>query len=136
MLSSVEAVAYMLLLNADNNAKAGGYNIPKGSIVVIQEFGKTLYNFGQEDVDMKGHDYRLLLFGSDRRVCPGTNLAINLVTSMLAHLLHHFVWSLPIGVKVEDVDMMESPVTVTYMQTPLHVVPTPRLPLCLFTHVK
>ncbi|KAM3339942.1 hypothetical protein P3S68_029812 [Capsicum galapagoense] len=38
---------------------------------------------------------------------------------MLAHLLHHFVWSLPNGVEVEDVDMMESPGTVTYMRTPI-----------------
>ncbi|KAM3205478.1 hypothetical protein P3L10_028888 [Capsicum annuum] len=63
------------------------------------------------------------------------NLAVNLVTSMLAHLLHHFVWSLPNGVEVKDVDMMESPGTVTYMRTPLHV-PTPRLPLHLYKHVE
>ncbi|KAJ8534327.1 hypothetical protein K7X08_007651 [Anisodus acutangulus] len=134
----------MLPHMAGNNAKVGGYNIPKGSIVHVNvwalgrdsriwkdplQFWPERYM--KEDVDMKGHDYRLLPFGSGRRVCPGTNLAINLVTSMLAHLLHHFVWSLPIGVEVEDVDMMESPGTVTYMQTPLHVVPTPSSKLIL-----
>lgn len=65
----------------------------------------------------------------------GMNLAINLVTSMLAHLLHQFTWSLPPGVKLEDVDMLESPGTVTYMQTSLQVVPNPRLPLHLYTHI-
>ncbi|XP_059295871.1 cytochrome P450 98A2-like [Lycium ferocissimum] len=139
----------MLPHMAGNNAKVGGYNIPKGSVVHVNVWALGREpriwkdplqfwpeRFMKEDVDMKGHDYRLLPFGSGRRTCPGTNLAINLVTSMLAHLLHHFVWSLPSGVEVEDVDMMESPGTVTYMQTPLHVVPTPRLPLHLYTHVE
>ncbi|XP_059295872.1 cytochrome P450 98A3-like [Lycium ferocissimum] len=139
----------MLPHMAGNNAKVGGYNIPKGSIVHVNVWALGRdpriwkdplqfwpERFMKEDVDMKGHDYRLLPFGSGRRTCPGTKLAINLVTSMLAHLLHHFIWSLPNGVEVEDVDMMESPGMVTYMQTPLHVVPTPRLPLLLYTHVE
>ena len=46
--------------------------------------------FLEEDVDMKGHDFRLLPFGAGRRVCPGAQLGINLVTSTLGHLLHHF----------------------------------------------
>ncbi|MCD7467428.1 hypothetical protein HAX54_004852 [Datura stramonium] len=76
----------------------------------------------QQDADMKGHDFRLLPFGAGRRICPGTNLAINMVTSMLAHLLLiHFKWSPPLGVKHEDIDMLESPGTVTYMRTPLQV---------------
>ncbi|KAK6779106.1 hypothetical protein RDI58_025824 [Solanum bulbocastanum] len=139
----------MLPHMAGNNARVGGYNIPKGSIVHVNVWAlgrdpkiwkEPLQfwpeRFIEDDVDMKGHDYKLLPFGAGRRICPGMNLAINLVTSMLAHLLHHFVWSLPNGVKVEDIDMMESPGTVTYMQTPLHVVPTPRLPLNLYTHVE
>ncbi|MCE2056089.1 hypothetical protein HAX54_044029 [Datura stramonium] len=139
----------MLPHMAGNNVKVGGYNIPKGSIVHVNVWAlgrdpiiweEPLQfrpeRFMKEDVDMKGHDYRLLPFGAGRRICPGMNLAVNLVTSMLAHLLHHFVWSLPNGVEVEDVDMLESPGTVTYMQTPLHAVPTPRLPLHLYTHVE
>ncbi|KAM3288919.1 cytochrome 98A3-like [Capsicum chacoense] len=139
----------MLPHMAGENVKVRGYNIPKGSIVHVNVWALGRdpkiwkdplqfwpERFMKEDVDMKGHDYRLLPFGSGRRICPGMNLAINLVTSMLAHLLHHFVWSLPNGVEVKDVDMMESPGIVTYMQTPLHIVPTPRLPLHLYTHVE
>ncbi|KAK4725599.1 hypothetical protein R3W88_028378 [Solanum pinnatisectum] len=135
----------MLPHMAGNNVKVGGHNIPKGSVVHVNVWAlgrdpkiwkEPLQfkpeRFIEEDVDMKGHDYKLLPFGAGRRICPGMNLAVNLVTSMLAHLLHHFVWSLPNGVKAEDVDMMESPGTVTYMQTPLHVVPTPRLPIHLY----
>ena len=130
---------------ASANVKIGGYNIPKGTIVHVNVWAlgrdpKVWKNplqfrperFIEEDIDMKGHDFRLLPFGAGRRICPGTNLAINMVTSMLAHLLHHFEWSPPIGIERDGIDMLESPGTVTYMQTPLQVVPTPRLPQHLY----
>ncbi|KAK0598732.1 hypothetical protein LWI29_037396 [Acer saccharum] len=68
---------------------------------------------------MKGHDFHLLPFGAGRRVCPGAQLVINLVTSMLGHLLHHFTWTPPEGVKPEDMDMSENLGLDTYMRTPL-----------------
>ncbi|MCE3049367.1 hypothetical protein HAX54_044716 [Datura stramonium] len=59
--------------------------------------GRTRWSLDQngslKDVDMKGHDYQLLLFGAGRRICPGAQLAINLVMSMLSYLLHHFAKS-------------------------------------------
>ncbi|KAK1589485.1 hypothetical protein Q3G72_034587 [Acer saccharum] len=82
-----------------------------------------------------GHDFRLLPFGAGRRVCPGAQLAINLVTSMLGHLLHHFTWTPPEGVKPEDMDMSENPGLATYMRTPLQAVAIPRLPLQLYKRV-
>ncbi|CAN4116309.1 unnamed protein product [Withania somnifera] len=138
----------MLPHMASATVKIGGYNIPKGSIVHVNVWALGRdpkvwkdplqfrpERFLEEDVDMKGHDFRLLPFGAGRRICPGMNLAINMVTSMLAHLLHHFKWSPPLGVEREDIDMMESPGTVTYMRTPLQVVPTPRLPAHLYERV-
>ncbi|KAK6143259.1 hypothetical protein DH2020_023607 [Rehmannia glutinosa] len=83
--------------------------------------------FLEEDVDMKGHDYRLLPFGAGRRVCPGAQLGISLATSMIGHLLHHFDW-----VSTQEIDMGENPGLVTYMRTPLEAVPTPRLPANLY----
>lgn len=131
----------MLPHKARANTKLGGYDIPKGSIVHVNvwaiardpavwkvplEFWPE--RFLEQDVDMKGHDFRLLPFGAGRRVCPGAQLAINLVTSMLGHLLHHFTWMPQEGVKPEDVDMSENPGTVTYMRSPLQAIATPRLP--------
>lgn len=131
----------MLPHKASGHVKLGGYDVPKGSIVHVNVWAVARdpsvwrdphefrpERFLEEDVDMKGHDYRLLPFGAGRRVCPGAQLAINLVTSMLGHLLHHFTWSLPRGVKAEEIDMAESPGMVTYMKTPLQAVATPRLP--------
>ena len=135
----------MLPHRANTNVKISGYDIPKGSTVHVnvwalgrdpmvwkdpEEFRPQ--RFMEEDVDMKGHDYRLLPFGAGRRVCPGAQLGINLITSMLGHLMHHFKWIPPQGVKLEDLDISETPGLVTYMRTPLEAIPTPRLPLSLY----
>ena len=131
----------MLPHQANTNVKLGGSDIPKGSIVHVNVWAvardPTVWKdplefrperFHEEDVDMKGHDYRLLPFGAGRRVCPGAQLGINLVTSMLGHLLHHFSWTPPEGMKPEDIDLTESPGMVTYMKNPVQAVATPRLP--------
>uniref|UniRef100_A0A2N9E4Z7 Uncharacterized protein n=1 Tax=Fagus sylvatica TaxID=28930 RepID=A0A2N9E4Z7_FAGSY len=138
----------MLPHKANANVKIGGYNIPKGSTIHVNvwaiardpamwknplEFRPE--RFLEEDVDMKGHDFRLLPFGAGRRVCPGAQLATNLVTSMLGHLLHHFVWTPPEGIKPEEIEALETPGLVTYMRTPLQAVATPRLPLHLYKRV-
>ncbi|PIA48703.1 hypothetical protein AQUCO_01400935v1 [Aquilegia coerulea] len=138
----------MLPHKASANVKVGGYDIPKGSNVHVNvwavgrdpavwkeasEFRPE--RFMEEDIDMKGHDFRLLPFGAGRRVCPGAQLGINLVTSMLAHLLHHFVWSPSEGVKAEEIDMAENPGLVTYMKTPVQAVAIPRLPPHLYKRV-
>lgn len=138
----------MLPHRANASVKIGGYDIPKGSNVHINvwaiardpavwrdplEFRPE--RFMEEDVDMKGHDFRLLPFGAGRRVCPGAQLGINLVTSMLGHLLHHFKWSPPEEVKSEEIDMSENPGLVTYMRTPLQAVAIPRLPAHLYKRV-
>ncbi|WOL03866.1 Cytochrome P450 [Canna indica] len=138
----------MLPHKASANVKIGGYDIPKGSNVHINVWAiardPTLWKnplefrperFEEEDIDIKGHDFRILPFGAGRRICPGAQLGINLVASMLGHLLHHFTWTLPEGVKPEDVDMSENPGMVAFMHTPLQVVATPRLPSHLYKHV-
>ncbi|KAG6494273.1 p-coumarate 3-hydroxylase-like [Zingiber officinale] len=138
----------MLPHKASANVKIGGYDIPKGSNVLVNVWAiardPTVWRnpleyrperFLEEDIDIKGHDLRVLPFGAGRRVCPGAQLGINLVSSMLAHLLHHFKWTLPDGVKSEDVDMRETPGMVTFMHTPLQVVARPRLPTQLYSRV-
>ena len=121
----------MLPHKATANIKVGGYDIPKGSIVHVNVWAiardpKLWENplefrperFEEENIDIKGNDFRVLPFGAGRRVCPGAQLGINLVQSMLGHLLHHFRWELPEGVKPEEVDMTENPGMVTFMHMP------------------
>lgn len=138
----------MLPHKASVDVKIGGYDVPKGATVNVNVWAiardPTVWKnplefrperFQEEEVDVKGTDYRLLPFGSGRRVCPGAQLGMNLVTSLLGHMLHHFSWSLPSGLEPGDVDMMEQPGTVTYMGKPLEVIPTPRLPVELYKRV-
>nr|ABC59086.1 cytochrome P450 monooxygenase CYP98A37 [Medicago truncatula] len=138
----------MLPHRANTNVKIGGYDIPKGSNVHVNVWAVARdpavwkdatefrpERFLEEDVDMKGHDFRLLPFGAGRRVCPGAQLGINMVTSMLGHLLHHFCWAPPEGVNPAEIDMAENPGMVTYMRTPLQVVASPRLPSELYKRV-
>ncbi|PON93625.1 Cytochrome P450, E-class, group I [Trema orientale] len=131
----------MLPHKASANVKVGGFDIPRGTNVHVNvwaigrdpnvwpdplEFRPE--RFMVENVDAKGHDYRLLPFGAGRRICPAAQLGTNLVTSMLGQLLHHFCWTLPKGVKPEEIDMSETPGLVTYMRTPLQAVPISRWP--------
>ncbi|KAG9454807.1 hypothetical protein H6P81_007711 [Aristolochia fimbriata] len=138
----------MLPHKAAADVKVGGYDVPRGSNLHVNVWAVARdpvvwkdplefrpERFLEEDVDMKGHDFRLLPFGAGRRVCPGAQLGINLVQSMLGHLLHHFNWTPPEGVKPEDIDMSENPGLVTFMRTPLQAVPTPRLPAHLYKRV-
>ncbi|KAI0512268.1 hypothetical protein KFK09_012907 [Dendrobium nobile] len=60
------------------------------------------------DVDFKGHDFELLPFGLGRRKCPGINFAMVIVELALANLLHCFDWSIPNGIKAEDINMEEA----------------------------
>lgn len=135
----------MLPHRSNANVKIGGYDIPKGSNIHVNVWAVARdpavwknasefrpERFFEDDVDMKGHDFRLLPFGAGRRVCPGAQLGINLVTSMIGHLLHHFEWGPPNGMRAEEIDMGENPGLVTYMRTPLEAVATPRLPENLY----
>ncbi|KAI9174480.1 hypothetical protein LWI28_017949 [Acer negundo] len=131
----------MLPHRANSHIKIGGYDIPEGTVVHFNVWAiardPSIWDdplefkperFVHNDVDMKGHDFRMLPFGAGRRICPAAQLAVNLVTLMIGHMLHHFEWTQPEAVRPEEIDMSESPGLVCYMLTPLHAVPTPRLP--------
>ncbi|XP_042483125.1 cytochrome P450 98A2-like [Macadamia integrifolia] len=138
----------MLPHKANSHVKVGGYDIPKGTNIHVnvwvvardpavwkEPFKFRPERFLEEDVDMKDHDFRLLPFGGGRRVCPVAQFGINLLTSMLGHLLHHFHWAPPDGEKPGDIDMSENPGLVTYKRIPVQAVPMPRLPTHLYKRV-
>ncbi|PON37118.1 Cytochrome P450, E-class, group I, partial [Parasponia andersonii] len=64
--------------------------------------------FISKNVDVRGHDFELLPFGSGRRGCPGIQLGLVTVQIVLSQLLHCFNWELPSGVEGKDIDMTES----------------------------
>ncbi|XP_042518067.1 cytochrome P450 71B37-like [Macadamia integrifolia] len=81
--------------------------------------------FMENPLDVKGHSFEFLPFGSGRRICPGMNMGIANVELALANLLYTFDWKLPNGTTIEDINMDELfPLTLN-KKTPLMLVPIP-----------
>ena len=64
--------------------------------------------FVNSNIDIQGHDFRLIPFGSGRRGCAGMNLGLTTVRLVVAQLVHCFRWELPFGISPEDLDMTEN----------------------------
>ncbi|KAI4365430.1 hypothetical protein MLD38_021414 [Melastoma candidum] len=93
---------------AGEDKPVGGYLIPKGAQVLVNVWamgrdpciwGKTAGEFIPErflgsEIDLKGHHFELLPFGSGRRICPGLPLAVRMLHMMLGSLLSNFDWKL------------------------------------------
>ncbi|GAY62133.1 hypothetical protein CUMW_215410 [Citrus unshiu] len=131
---------------ARENCKVAGYNILKNSRVIVNVWAigrdPTLWEkpnefcperFVGKEIDVVGHNFELLPFGSGRRMCVGYALGLKIVQSTLANLLHGFEWKLPGDMKKEDLDMEERFGGRTSRKNPLLVVPKPRLPLDLYS---
>ncbi|KAK4411613.1 cytochrome [Sesamum angolense] len=96
------------------------YHVPKGSRVIVNvwaigrdpnvwpepEVFKPERFIGS-NIDLRGHDFQLLPFGSGRRSCPGLQLALTMVQLVIAQLVHCFDWQLPNGMQPSDLDMSE-----------------------------
>ncbi|CAF1920146.1 unnamed protein product [Brassica oleracea] len=79
--------------------------------------------FMDNNIDAKGQNFELLPFGSGRRICPGMYMGTTMVEFGLANMLFQFDWKLPEGMKVEDMDMEESPGLTVGMKNDLLLVP-------------
>lgn len=88
------------------------------------EFRPERFLTSHKDMDMKGYNFEFIPFGSGRRSCPGTALALRIVHLTLASLLHCFQFAKPSD---EDIDMTESAGLTNLKATPLHVYLTPHL---------
>jgi len=67
----------------------------------------------------------LIPFGAGRRGCPGTAFAVVINELALARLMHKFNFSLPEGLKPEDLDMTEDNGITIHRKSPLLAVTTP-----------
>ncbi|KAL6646998.1 hypothetical protein ACP70R_014435 [Stipagrostis hirtigluma subsp. patula] len=124
---------------------AGGYRIPAGTRVFVnvwaigrdpavweapEEFRPE--RFAGSAVDVRGHDFGLLPFGSGRRMCPGLPLGLRMVQLTLASLLQGFAWRLPDGVAAPELSMEEKFGLTMPRLVPLEAVAEPRLPAHLY----
>ncbi|KAL0925677.1 hypothetical protein M5K25_004042 [Dendrobium thyrsiflorum] len=113
-----------------------GYNIPKQTRLLINAwaFGRDKSyweapeqfkpeRFFNTNVDYKGKDFYFIPFGVGRRICPGMDFAMVAIEIALANLLHRFDWSLPSGITIEDMDMVEHGGAIASRKQKLELVP-------------
>ncbi|OMP01112.1 Cytochrome P450 [Corchorus capsularis] len=103
------------------DATINGYYIPKKSRILIntwtigrdpnvwsdnvEEFIPE--RFANSNIDLRGHNFELLPFGSGRRGCPGLQLGLTTIRLVVAQLVHCFEWELPDGMPPNDLSMKE-----------------------------
>ncbi|MED6184266.1 hypothetical protein PIB30_045851 [Stylosanthes scabra] len=126
------------------NCNLGGYNIKKGTQLIANlwkinndpclwsnhlEFTPEKFLTTHTDVDVRGHHFELLPFGSGRRVCPGISFGLQMIHFSLASFLHSFEVSIPPD---EPIDMSGTPGLVHAKATPLTIMVKPRLSLSCY----
>ncbi|XP_059311106.1 3,9-dihydroxypterocarpan 6A-monooxygenase-like [Lycium ferocissimum] len=77
-------------------------------------------------LDVRGQHYQFLPFGSGRRSCPGTSLALQVVQTSLAVMIQCFEWKVSGGVNGK-VDMAEGTGLTLPRAHPLLCIPVARL---------
>ncbi|KAH6810238.1 hypothetical protein C2S51_024000 [Perilla frutescens var. frutescens] len=118
-----------------------GHHVPSGTQLMVNiwkiqrneklweeplEFRPERFLTSHKDLDMRsGHNFELIPFGSGRRSCPGSSLALQILHSTLASLLHCFEFARPNS--DTEIDMTESSGLTNLKATPLEVHITPRL---------
>ena len=108
----------LLPRKAKIDVEISGYTIPQGTRVLINEWAigrnpsiwenANLFlpeRFLGSKIDVKGRDFQLTPFGSGRRICPGSPLAIRMLHVMLGSLVNSFDWKLENNITPEDMDM-------------------------------
>eukprot|EP00246_Nothoceros_aenigmaticus_P014460 TRINITY_DN5497_c0_g1_i1.p1 TRINITY_DN5497_c0_g1~~TRINITY_DN5497_c0_g1_i1.p1 ORF type:complete len:377 (-),score=45.28 TRINITY_DN5497_c0_g1_i1:431-1522(-) len=139
----LHAVAPLLIPHCSTeHTKVMGYDIPQSTMVFFNVWAAhrdpTVWEQPMEfrpdrflhnsEIDVKGLHYELLPFGSGRRVCPAMGLALTIKHYALARLFQAFDWSLPHGMKPQDLDIEEAQGLSVARAHSLEAVPTPRLP--------
>lgn len=117
------------------SVKMMDYDIAEGTQVLVNfwAIGRDPCSWEQPDefkperflatnLDFKGQNYQYIPFGSGRRSCPGSSLAIGIIEVVLASLISNFNFSLADGLQPNHMDMTEAPGLVVHKKEPLRLV--------------
>lgn len=129
-------VPFLIPRKVDQEVEVCGYNVPKGSQVLVNVWAigrdDTIWEnalefkperFLESELDIRGRDFELLPFGAGRRICPGLPLAVRMVPVMLGSLLNSFDWKLEGGISPKDLNMEEKFGITLQKAHPLRAVP-------------
>ncbi|KAJ0553466.1 putative 5-epiaristolochene 1,3-dihydroxylase [Helianthus annuus] len=114
-----------------------GYTIPKKTRVLVNywAFGRDQKvwsdnweeflpeRFLDNEIDFRGHDFKLIQFGIGRRGCPGINLGLLNIGLVVSNMVHWFDWELPNGMSPTELDMKEKFGLTIPREKPLLAVP-------------
>ncbi|EYU18262.1 hypothetical protein MIMGU_mgv1a024706mg [Erythranthe guttata] len=84
----------------------------------------TLAPFLDSDIDFRGRVFSFIPFSSGRRICPGMNLGLRMVSLILATLVQKFDWKLPYEMAPEDMDVTDRFGLTLRKAQPLVLIPT------------
>lgn len=128
-LSLSPAIPINAPLEFSEDCIIGGYNIWK-----LQRDPKvwSIHCSTHRDIDVKGHHFELLPFGSGRRVCPGAAFTVQITQLVPASFLQAFEISTPENVWV---DMTVSPGLSALKTTPLEIIVKTRLASGIFEQI-
>ncbi|KAL5195536.1 Geraniol 8-hydroxylase [Glycine soja] len=111
----------LLPRRAKTDVQVCGYTVPEGAQVLINEWAigrnpgiwDKAHVFSPErflhsDIDVKGRHFKLTPFGSGRRICPGSPLAVRMLHNMLGSLINNFDWKLQNNMDPKDMDLDQS----------------------------
>ncbi|TKY51708.1 Geraniol 8-hydroxylase [Spatholobus suberectus] len=111
----------LLPRRAKTDVEVCGYTVPQGAQVLINEWAigrnpqiwDNAHVFSPErfldsDIDVKGRNFKLTPFGSGRRICPGSPLAVRMLHLMLGSLINSFDWKLENNMDPKDMDLDQS----------------------------
>ncbi|XP_020266929.1 cytochrome P450 93A3-like [Asparagus officinalis] len=112
----------MIIRESNEHCKINGYDIPAKTrlLVNVWAIGRDPNHWSKpldfkperfieigKGLDVRGQHFHLLPFGSGRRGCPGTTLALQVTQPMLAAMIQCFDWKVNNGHGM--VDMTEGP---------------------------
>ena len=125
---------FLLPHESSEACTVGGYRVDPGMQLLVNvwaiqrdpalwerrtEFDPKRFLKSGREIDVKGHDFGLIPFGSGRRICPGLSLGLIVVSQTLGRLLQSFDWISPQGTQI---DMTEGLGITTPKSVPLEVV--------------